>query len=49
MKDNSLYKLGGNCSVIVGISHAVIGITKLLSEGCECIIPYTVKYTELVV
>jgi hypothetical protein len=30
MKDNSLYKLGGICSVIVGISYVVIGITELL-------------------
>jgi len=30
MKDNSLYKLGGICSVVVGVSYAVIGITELL-------------------
>lgn len=30
MKDNSLYRLGGFCSILVGISYAVIGITTLL-------------------
>jgi hypothetical protein len=30
MKDNSLYKLGGIASVIVGISYAIIGMTELL-------------------
>jgi uncharacterized protein DUF4386 len=30
MKDNSLYKLGGICSVLVGISYVVIGVTELL-------------------
>jgi len=30
MKDNSLYKLGGIASVIVGISYVVIGITTVL-------------------
>jgi hypothetical protein len=32
MKDNSLYKLGGICSIIVGISYAVIGITVLMES-----------------
>ena len=30
MKDNSLYKLGGFASIIVGISYVVIGITTVL-------------------
>jgi len=30
MQDKSLYKLGGICSVLVGISYVVIGITVLL-------------------
>ena len=30
MIDNSLYKLGGSVSIIVGISFAVIGITTVL-------------------
>ena len=30
MKDNSLYKLGGFASIVVGISYAVIGITTVL-------------------
>jgi hypothetical protein len=30
MKDNSLYKIGGFASIIVGISYAVIGITTAL-------------------
>lgn len=30
MKDNSLYKLGGIASILVGISYAVIGITNVL-------------------
>lgn len=30
MKDNSLYKLGGLASIIVGISYVVIGITGVL-------------------
>ena len=30
MKDNSLYKLGGIASIIVGISYLVIGVTTLL-------------------
>lgn len=30
LKDNSLYKLGGICSVLVGISYVVIGVTELL-------------------
>jgi len=32
MKDNSLYKLGGICSVLVGISYIIIGITVLLES-----------------
>ena len=32
MKDNSLYRLGGICSVLVGISYVVIGITVLLES-----------------
>ena len=30
MKDNSLYKLGGVASIVVGISYAVLGITTVL-------------------
>jgi hypothetical protein len=30
MKDNTLGKLGGNCSVLLGISYLVIGVTYLL-------------------
>ncbi len=30
MKDNSLYKLGGVASIIVGISYAVVGLTTVL-------------------
>ena len=30
MKDNSLYKLGGFASILVGISYVVIGITSVL-------------------
>lgn len=30
MKDNSLYKLGGFASIIVGISYVVLGITTVL-------------------
>ena len=30
MKDNSLYKLGGIASILVGISYVVIGITGAL-------------------
>jgi len=30
MKDNSLYKLGGICSMLVGISYLVVGITAVL-------------------
>jgi hypothetical protein len=30
MKDNSLNKLGGNCSILLGILYLVIGITYLL-------------------
>lgn len=30
MKDNSLYKLGGIASILVGISYVVIGITSVL-------------------
>ena len=32
MKDDSLYKLGGVCSVLVGISYVIIGITVLLES-----------------
>jgi hypothetical protein len=32
MQDNSLYKLGGICSILVGISYAVIGITVLMES-----------------
>jgi len=32
MKDNSLYKLGGVCSFLVGISYVVIGIATLLQS-----------------
>jgi uncharacterized protein DUF4386 len=39
MKDNSLYKLGGICSMIVGISYLVIGVTELLLPP-----EYTVEY-----
>ena len=30
MKDNTLSKLGGNCSILLGISYLLIGITYLL-------------------
>jgi len=30
MKDNSLYKLGGIASILVGISYVVIGVTTVL-------------------
>ena len=30
MKDYSLYRLGGVCSVLVGVSYVVIGVTELL-------------------
>lgn len=30
MKDNTLSKLGGNCSVLLGISYLLIGVTYLL-------------------
>ncbi len=30
MKDRSLYNLGGICSMLLGISYAVIGVTQLL-------------------
>lgn len=39
MKDNSLYKLGGICSVLVGISYIVIGVTEILLPA-----EYTVEY-----
>src|SRR5215510_185202 len=32
MKDDSLYKLGGICSILVGISYVIIGITGLLES-----------------
>ena len=30
MKDNSLYQLGGTCSILLGISYLAIGLTTLL-------------------
>jgi len=32
MKDDSLYKLGGICSILVGISYVIIGVTGLLES-----------------
>lgn len=31
MKDNSLYKLGSVCAILLGISYLVVGITGVLT------------------
>jgi len=39
MKDNSLYKLGGIASILVGISYVVVGITSVLTPPSVAGVP----------
>lgn len=39
MKDNSLYKLGGIASILVGISYVVVGITTILTPPAVAGVP----------